>query len=155
MAGASAGWTVRFRGCKHARDGCTAARFDVAPSQGAAVAVEVRTTAQIERIPSRELGNEALDARDREAILSVAGRQLIEERLAEEGAVEPRSSSVFSARNATSCKSAACYLGKPALTRPGVGTRGRKEYRLHRCREESADDIVCVCFPFSLTAPAN
>ena len=49
----------------------------------------MRTTAQIEHILAGEVGKEALAGRDREAILSVAGRQLIEECLADEGAVEP------------------------------------------------------------------
>ncbi|MDZ4279058.1 MAG: hypothetical protein U1B78_07955, partial [Dehalococcoidia bacterium] len=38
---------------------------------------------------ARELGKAALAASDREAILSVAGRQLIEEALAATGAVQP------------------------------------------------------------------
>lgn len=83
------GWTVTFRGCKAVENDCDTALFEAMPREGAAVAVEVRTTAQIERILARGLGSQALDAREREAILSVAGRQLIEERLAETGAVEP------------------------------------------------------------------
>lgn len=57
--------------------------------EGDATPVEVRTTAQIEHILARELGNEALDAREREAVLSTGGRRLIEEQLAATGAVEP------------------------------------------------------------------
>ena len=83
------GWTMVFRGCEAVRDDCAAARFDVTSPQGAVTSVEVRTTAQIEHILARELGKSALDAREREAILSVAGRQLIEACLADEGAAEP------------------------------------------------------------------
>ncbi len=89
MGAAAAGWTVTFRGCERAQEDCDAARFEVASPAGAASTVEVRTTAQIEQILARELGKERLEGRDREAILSVAGRQLVEESLAREGAVEP------------------------------------------------------------------
>lgn len=82
-------WTVTFRGCDAAQVDCEAARFEVAEPEGTSAVVEVRTTAQVEHILARELGKQALDAQDREAILSAAGRQLIEERLAETGAVEP------------------------------------------------------------------
>jgi hypothetical protein len=83
------GWTVTFRGCEAAHVDCDAARFEVAGRRGKRIAVEVRTTAQIEHILARELGRQGLDASDRAAILAVAGRRLIEESLAEWGAVQP------------------------------------------------------------------
>ena len=89
MAAAPAGWTVTFRGCEQGQEDCDSARFEVAPPRGTAITVEVRTTAQIERILARELGKQALGAHEREAILSVAGRWLVEERLEEKGQVEP------------------------------------------------------------------
>ncbi|OGO51182.1 MAG: hypothetical protein A2148_08915 [Chloroflexi bacterium RBG_16_68_14] len=89
MAAASTGWTVVFRGCEQAQQDCDSARFQVTPPQGKSITIEVRTTAQIEQILARELGKQALDAREREAILSPAGRRLIEERLEEKGQVEP------------------------------------------------------------------
>ena len=89
MGAAPAGWTVTFRGCERLQRDCDTARFDVAGPEGTGLPVEVRTTAQIEYILARELGREALDAREREAIVSIAGRWLIEETLAERGAVEP------------------------------------------------------------------
>jgi hypothetical protein len=51
--------------------------------------VEVRTTAQIEHILARELGMEALGPGERDRILQLAGRQLIEVCLVQEGAAEP------------------------------------------------------------------
>ena len=89
MGAAPAGWTVTFCGCEQTEEDCDAAQFEVAFPHGAAQTVEVRTTAQIEHILARELGTEALGAPEREAVLSVAGRQLIEESLAEQGAVGP------------------------------------------------------------------
>lgn len=89
MGAAPIGWTVTFGGCEDAQHLCDAARFEVMPSQGAGVAVEVGTTARIKYVLARELGKEALEAGDRKAIVSVAGCQLIEKCLTEEGAVEP------------------------------------------------------------------
>lgn len=89
MAGAPVGWTITFLECKRAQQDCDSARFEVRPPEGTPATVEVRTTAQIEHILAGEVGKEALAGRDREAILSVAGRQLMEECLAEEGAAEP------------------------------------------------------------------
>lgn len=89
MAAAPTGWTIVFLGCGRAQQDCDSAKFEVQRADGIPFTVEVRTTAQIEHILAREVGKEALAGRDREAILSVAGRQLIEECLADEGAVEP------------------------------------------------------------------
>ena len=89
MAAAPTGWTIVFLGCGRAQQDCDSAKFEVQRADGIPFKVEVRTTAQIEHILAREVGKEALAGRDREAILSVAGRQLMEECLAEEGAVEP------------------------------------------------------------------
>ena len=83
------GWTVTFRGCRAVENDCDGAEFDVTPLDGAPIGVEVRTTAQIEHILARELGKRELEPRDREALLSVGGRQLVEKSLAEAGAVEP------------------------------------------------------------------
>lgn len=82
------GWTATFRGCEAGRNDCTAARFEVTSPQGDRSEVVVRTTAQIEEILARELGKPALEPREREAILSIAGRQLIEACLAKGGAVD-------------------------------------------------------------------
>ena len=87
--GAAAGWTVTFRGCDQAHTDCDTARFEVTAPAGTTSSVEVRTTAQIEQILARELGKDRLTVRDREAILAVAGHQLIEGSVAQEGAVEP------------------------------------------------------------------
>ncbi len=81
-------WTVTFRGCGTVHDDCDAAHFQVTPSRGAGFTVEVRTTSQIEHLLAQELGKEALDTADREAILSTAGQQIIEELLAARGTVE-------------------------------------------------------------------
>ena len=79
------GWTVTFRGCRAVENDCHGAEFEVTPLDGAPIGVEVRTTAQIEHILARELGKRELEPRDREALLSVGGRQLVEESLAEAG----------------------------------------------------------------------
>jgi len=89
MAGAPAGWTITFLECKRAQHGLRLRSLRSPVAGRPPARVEVHTTAQIEHILAGEVGNEALAGRDREAILSVAGRQLIEECLAEEGAVEP------------------------------------------------------------------
>ena len=89
MSAAPAGWTVSMRDFRQVRQDCDCAIFEVAPPAGEPVTVEVRTTAQVEHILARELGKETLSVGDRQAILSVAGRWLIEERVATEGAVEP------------------------------------------------------------------
>ena len=51
--------------------------------------VEVRITAQIESILAREMGKRELTEQEREAILSVAGRRLIDECLAGAGPRRP------------------------------------------------------------------
>lgn len=83
------GWRIVFTGCDPGHDDCSAGRFEATSPEGHVVHVEVRTTAQVERILARELGSPSLDARQREAVFSVAGRQLIEACLAEGGAVRP------------------------------------------------------------------
>lgn len=89
MAAEVSGWAIVFRGCDELRGDCSAARFDVTPPGGVLTTVEVRTTVQIEHILALELGKEQIDAPAREAILSVAGRQLIEAQLADGKAIEP------------------------------------------------------------------
>lgn len=89
MAAEVSGWAIAFLGYGEPRGDCSAARFDVTPPGGARTTVEVRTTAQIEHILALELGKEQIDAPAREAILSVAGRQLIEAQLADGKAIAP------------------------------------------------------------------
>lgn len=82
-------WSITFRGCAASGRDCDAALFEATSGEGDVATIEVRTTAQVEHILARELGKGELMAEDREAILSVAGRRLIEEQLANVGAVEP------------------------------------------------------------------
>jgi hypothetical protein len=89
MSSASTGWEITMKGCQQVEQDCDSARFEVKAPKGEPVAVEVRTTAQVEHILARELGKEALSAGDREAILTVAGRWLIEELVGQGGAVGP------------------------------------------------------------------
>lgn len=110
MGAASTGWTVTFRGCEQTDDDCDAAWFEAAAPQGDVLEVEVRTTAQIEQILARELGKSNLERGDREAILSVAGRQAIDEALAERGEVSSR-----------------LYLDSRLFRTPGAGRRLLRE----------------------------
>ena len=89
MGAERAGWKIAMTGFQQVEQDCDSARFEVTAPRGEAVAVEVRTTAQVEHILARELGKEALSAGDREAILAVAGRWLIDELIEHGGAVDP------------------------------------------------------------------
>ena len=82
-------WTIEFEGCAPESPECDAARFALSATGQTPLRVEVRVTSQIESILARELGKETLTEGEREKILSVAGRQLIEEYLAKEGRVDP------------------------------------------------------------------
>lgn len=76
---------IRFKGCIDS-DVCDAALFEMSdPAQ----TVEVRITVESESILARELGKEELTARDREAILSLAGMSLIEECQEQHGHIDP------------------------------------------------------------------
>lgn len=88
MAQDGSSWSIEFRGCTGPRDECQAARFQVASPGGSPSSVEVRVTVQIESILARHLGKHELSPTEREKILSVAGRQLIEESLARRGRVD-------------------------------------------------------------------
>jgi hypothetical protein len=61
----------------------------VAEEGAALLRVEVRITAQIESILAREMGKKELTEHEREAILTLAGRRIIEECLRERGRVDP------------------------------------------------------------------
>lgn len=89
MAGDTTEWTIEFEGCAAESPECRAASFGLSAAGKTHLSVEVRVTSQIESILARELGKQALTEGDRERILSVAGRRLIEEFLAKEGRVEP------------------------------------------------------------------
>ncbi len=81
--------SIRFEGCGRESAECDTARFDVVEQGTAPLRVEVRITAQIESILAREMGKQELTEQEREAILTVAGRRLIEECLQERGRVDP------------------------------------------------------------------
>ncbi len=81
-------WTIEFEGCAPDSLDCSTASFGLSAAGQSPLTVEVRVTSQIESILARELGKETLSEGDREKILSVAGRRLIEECLAKEGRVD-------------------------------------------------------------------
>jgi len=83
------GRSIRFEGCARQSAECDGAQFNVAQKGRSPLRVEVRTTAHIESILAREMGKREVTAQDREAILSAAGRRLIEECLRERGRVDP------------------------------------------------------------------
>jgi len=83
------GHSIRFEGCARESAECDAARFAVVEEGRPPLRVEVRITAQIESILAREMSKRELTQQEREAILSVAGRRLIEECLQERSRVEP------------------------------------------------------------------
>ena len=82
-------WSVRFEGCARESAECDAAHFAVVEEGRPPLPVEVRITAQIESILAREMGMRELTQQEREAILSLAGRRLINECLRERGRVDP------------------------------------------------------------------
>ena len=81
--------SIRFDGCSRESVECDAARFALLEEGRPPFQVEVRITGQIESILAREMGRQELTEHEREAILSLAGRRLIEECLRERGRVEP------------------------------------------------------------------
>jgi hypothetical protein len=81
--------SILFEGCARESTECDAARFAVIEEGRPPLRVEVRITAQIESILAREMGKRELTEQEREAILSLAGRRLIEECLRERGRVDP------------------------------------------------------------------
>lgn len=83
------GRTIHFEGCARESVECDTARFAVVEAGSPALRVEVRITDQIESILAREMGKRELTEEEREAILSVAGRRLIEESLRNRGRVDP------------------------------------------------------------------
>jgi len=89
MAEDASACTIRFEGCSRQDAECDTASFVVAEEGRQPLQVEVRVTAQIESILAREMGKRELTDQQREAILSVAGRRLIEECLRERGRIEP------------------------------------------------------------------
>lgn len=73
---------ITYQGCK-TEDDCQVAMFlleDAGPSSGQ---VEVCTTRQIEHLLAHQLGKEALEQREVEAVLAVGGRWLIQRELQE------------------------------------------------------------------------
>jgi len=82
-------WSIRFEGCARETAECDTARFAVVEERSPPLRVEVRITAQIESILAREMGKRELTEQEREAILSLAGRRLIDECLRERGRVDP------------------------------------------------------------------
>jgi hypothetical protein len=82
-------WVIEFKGCTEESPECYAGLFGVASVGAGALSVEVRVTGQIESLLARQLGRPSLTTKEREAILSVAGRHLIEECLSREGKVDP------------------------------------------------------------------
>lgn len=83
------GRSIRFEGCARKGTKCDAALFAVVEEGRLPLRVEVRITAQIESILARETGKRELTQQEREAILSLAGRRLIDECLRERGRVDP------------------------------------------------------------------
>lgn len=76
---------ITFESCREEEDCATA--FFLMEAAGPPQRVEVRTTAQIEHLLAHQLGKEALDLREREAILRVAGLRLIERELQKRGGI--------------------------------------------------------------------
>jgi len=89
MTWEKSGWTVSFSGCAEKDPDCHAGRFEVVRTDEAARQVEVLTTSQIERILAGEMGKKALSDEEREIILAVAGKHLIEQCIEQEGRVPP------------------------------------------------------------------
>jgi hypothetical protein len=77
--------TIQFQRCVDSQV-CDSAYFEITGEEQ--IVVEVRTTEAIESILARELGKSQLTARDREAVLSVAGVELIHECLVSHGHVD-------------------------------------------------------------------
>ena len=82
------GWVVRFQGCTQKGPDCHMGRFEIARAGENPRQVEVLTTSQIEHILAGELGKAELSDDEREIILAVAGKHLIEQCI-EEGHVPP------------------------------------------------------------------
>ena len=81
------GWSIQFRGCVEKEPDCPCGKFEVSRENEPAREVEVLTTAQIEHILAGEMGKKALSDDEREVILAVAGRHLIEQCIEEQGHV--------------------------------------------------------------------
>jgi hypothetical protein len=73
------GWKVGFSGCTEKDRDCHAGKFEVSRAGEPAHSVEVLTTMQTEHILAGEMDKPALSDDEREVILAVAGRHLIEE----------------------------------------------------------------------------
>ena len=89
MSWEMSGWTVSFHGCTEKAPDCHTGKFDIRRGDEPAREVEVMTTMQIEHILAGELGKEALSDEEREIVLAVGGRQLIEQCLEQEGRIPP------------------------------------------------------------------
>jgi hypothetical protein len=89
MSWEMSGWNVSFHGCTEKAPDCHTGKFDVARQGEPARQVEVMTTAQIEHILAGEMGKKALSDDEREIILAVAGKHLIEQCIEEEGRIPP------------------------------------------------------------------
>lgn len=81
------GWTVSFQGCTEKDLDCHAGKFEIVRSGESPRQVEVLTTSQIEHILAGEMGKKTLSDEEREIILSVAGKHLIEQCIEQEGRV--------------------------------------------------------------------
>ena len=96
-------WVIEFEGCSEESPECHAGFFGVARGSERRLSVEVRVTAQIEHLLAHLLGKDSLTVKEREAVLSVAGRHLIEKCLSQEEKVEPvllLTSQIFRSRGA-------------------------------------------------------
>ena len=89
MAWEMSGWTVSFYGCTEKDADCHAGKFEVVRPGEPSRQVEVLTTSQIERILAGEMGKRVLSDEERETILSVAGKHLIEQCIEQEGRIPP------------------------------------------------------------------
>jgi hypothetical protein len=81
------GWTVSFQGCAEKDLDCHAGKFEIVRPGETSRQVEVLTTSQIEHILAGEMGKKTLSDEEREIVLSVAGRKLIEQCIEQEGRV--------------------------------------------------------------------
>ncbi len=83
------GWVVSFQGCAEKGPDCHMGKFQiVGPGGEVSRDVEVLTTMQIEHILAGELGKTELSNDEREIILAIGGRHLIEQCI-QEGHVPP------------------------------------------------------------------
>jgi len=83
------GWTVSYSGCAEKEPDCHVGKFMISRIDEPPRQVEVLTTTQIERILAGEMGKKTLSDEEREIIISVAGKHLIEQCIEQEGRIPP------------------------------------------------------------------